>query len=154
MSIPVSGQDSPQWLVPCRWSRLPFTMKANNAYLLNLATFTPPRLLHFTRERARTKMTDVTYTVTAPANNSTSANTSTPANIQTSTSISSTSIPTSISIPTSTSTPTPTIMTSNHLTEAATAVPQPRLLDLDASKYRSLKQAIVIGRPGSGVDGK
>ena len=45
-------------------------------------------------------------------------------------------------------------MTSNQPTEAATAVPQPRLLDVDTSKYRSLKQVIVIGRPGSGVDGK
>ena len=87
-------------------------------------------------------MTDVTYSVAAPANNLIPSNTSTPANMQTSTSI------------TSTSTPTPTIMTSNHLTEAATAVPKPRLLDVDPSKYRSLKQVIVIGRPGSGVDGK
>lgn len=150
----MSGRDSPQWLVPCRWSRLPFTMKANNANLLDPATFTPPRLLHFTRERARTKMTDVTYSVAAPANNLIPSNTPTPANVQTSTSITSTSIPTSISIPTSTSSINPTSMTPNQPTEAATAVPQPRLLDVDTSKYRSLKQVIVIGRPGSGVDGK
>jgi hypothetical protein len=45
-------------------------------------------------------------------------------------------------------------MTSYQPTETITAVPQPRLLDADKSKFRSLKQVIVIGRPGSGVDGK
>ena len=36
--------------------------------------------------------------------------------------------------------------------EAAT--PPPRLIDSDPSKYRSLKQVIVLGRPGSGTDGQ
>ncbi|KAJ4341333.1 hypothetical protein N0V95_007244 [Ascochyta clinopodiicola] len=37
--------------------------------------------------------------------------------------------------------------------EAEAATPPPRLLDSDPSKFRSLKQVIVIGRPGSGTDG-
>ncbi|KAF9700909.1 hypothetical protein EKO04_000203 [Ascochyta lentis] len=37
--------------------------------------------------------------------------------------------------------------------EGETATPPPRLLDSDPSKFRSLKQVIVIGRPGSGTDG-
>ncbi|KAF1363990.1 hypothetical protein EJ07DRAFT_152055 [Lizonia empirigonia] len=39
------------------------------------------------------------------------------------------------------------------VTEAETATPPPRLLDSDPNKFRSLKQVIVIGRPGSGTDG-
>lgn len=38
--------------------------------------------------------------------------------------------------------------------EQATAVPPLRLLDRDPSKFRSLKRVIVMGSPGSGLDGK
>lgn len=40
------------------------------------------------------------------------------------------------------------------IAEAQTATPPPRLLDSDPNKFRSLKQVIVIGRPGSGTDGE
>ncbi|KAF3002983.1 protein transport protein bet1 [Curvularia kusanoi] len=42
-------------------------------------------------------------------------------------------------------------MTSSTSVEAV--APPPRLLDADANKFRSLKQVLVIGLPGSGVDG-
>ena len=38
--------------------------------------------------------------------------------------------------------------------EGEDATPPPRLIDSDPSKFRSLKQVIVIGLPGSGIDGK
>jgi hypothetical protein len=36
----------------------------------------------------------------------------------------------------------------------AAITPPPRLLDSDSRKFRSLKQVIVVGRPGSGADGE
>lgn len=38
--------------------------------------------------------------------------------------------------------------------EETLTVPPTRLLDKDLSKFRSLKRVIVVGRPGSGVDGE
>ncbi|KAF2633439.1 hypothetical protein BU25DRAFT_5526 [Macroventuria anomochaeta] len=37
--------------------------------------------------------------------------------------------------------------------ESEAVTPPPRLLDSDPSKFRSLKQVIVVGQPGSGTDG-
>lgn len=46
------------------------------------------------------------------------------------------------------------IMDSHDAVGETINIPPPRLLDVDTSKFRSLKQVIVIGRPGSGVDGE
>lgn len=53
------------------------------------------------------------------------------------------------------STPAPTDASSAPDAEREAALPpQPRLIDSDPSKFRSLKRVIVIGRPGSGTDGE
>lgn len=48
------------------------------------------------------------------------------------------------------------IMSSSEspVAQGEVCTPAPRLLDSDPSKFRSLKRVIVIGRPGSGTDGK